>query len=379
MSRVVIKIGSSIITDKKGGLNQRRIQSIAKDVSAACSEGYEIVVVSSGAVAAGMKKLGLKEKPTDIRLKQAAAAAGQSSLMWAYEKGFGYFRKKTAQVLLTREDFSERGRYLNSKNTILTLLSYGIVPVINENDTVATDEIKFGDNDQLAALVSGLIEAERLIILSDVDGLYSSCPDMETQRTVSALRIKKRWDAELIPFVEAITPDIEAMAGGAGSIVGTGGMYSKIIAAKKAVAYGVKVNIINGRKGGLILSLLRGSHCGTEFKEQRQKISSRKGWIAYAIKPKGSIILDEGAADAILRSGKSLLPSGIVRVIGAFDTGDAVYCVDVNGRRIAKGIVNYSSQDIERIMGKKTAAIEKILGYKYSDEVIHRDNLALSG
>ena len=366
MSRIVIKIGSNILTDKKGGLNQKRIHSIAKDVSDVCNSGHEVVVVSSGAVAAGMKKLGLKEKPRDIRLKQAAAAVGQSSLMWAYEKSFGDFGKKVAQVLLTREDFSERVRYLNSKNTLITILSYGIIPIINENDTVATDEIKFGDNGQLAALVSGLIDAERLIILSDVEGLYSSDP-------------RNNPDAKIISFVDKVTPELEAKAGGAGSAVGTGGMYSKMLAAKKAISYGIKVNIISGRKKGIISSLLNGVHHGTEFRPQLKKISSRKGWIAYAIKPKGSLIIDDGAVKAILQAGKSLLPSGIVKVDGVFDTGDAVYCIDLRGDRIAKGIVNYSSQDIERMKGKKTSEIEAILGYKYSDEVIHRDNLVLLG
>lgn len=365
MSRIVIKIGSNILTDKKGGLNQKRIYSIAEDVTNVCNAGYEVVVVSSGAVAAGMKKLGLKEKPKDIKLKQAAAAVGQSSLMWAYEKSFSSFGKKVAQVLLVRDDFSERDRYLNSKNTIITLLSYGIVPIINENDTVATDEIKFGDNDQLAALVAGLIDAERLIILSDVEGLFSSDPN-------------KDHDAKIISFVNEITPELEAMAGGAGSAVGTGGMYSKILASKKALSYGIVVNIINGRKKGLITSLMKGVHHGTEFRPiLKKKLSSRKGWIAYAIKPKGSLFLDSGAVNAIVSSGKSLLPSGIVKVEGRFNVGDAVYCVDPQGNRIAKGIANYSSIDIEKIKGKKTSEIDIVLGYKYSDEVIHRDNLVL--
>lgn len=364
MSRIVIKIGSNILTNKRGGLNQRRIHALAGDVAAICKEGHEVVIVSSGAIAAGMKKLALKEKPKEIRLKQAAAAVGQSSLMWAYEKSFGEFGYKVAQILLTRGIFSYRLTYLNAKNTLMTLLSYGVIPIINENDTVSTDEIKFGDNDQLAALVSGIIDAERLIILSDVDGLYSSDP-------------KKNPDADVIPFVDEITSDLESMAGGAGSAVGTGGMYSKILAAKKAVSYGIKVNIISGRKKGLIISLLKGVHHGTEFKPQTKRISSRKGWIAYAIKPKGSLIIDEGAVSAILKAGKSLLPSGIVKVEGVFDTGDAVYFVDFHDNRIAKGIVNYSSQDIEKIKGRKTSEIETILGYKYSDEVVHRDNLVI--
>jgi glutamate 5-kinase len=365
MSRVVVKIGSNILTEKKGGLNSRRVFAIARDVSEAVDAGHEVVIVSSGAVAAGMKKLGLREKPKEIRLKQAAAAVGQSSLMWAYEKSFGEYGKKVAQVLLTREDLSERKRYLNSKNTLTTLISYGIVPIINENDTVATDEIKFGDNDQLAALVSGLIDAERLIILSDVDGLYTANPSTDKA-------------ARVIPSVEEITPELEAVAGGSGSAVGTGGMFSKVMAAKKAISYGIGVQIVNGRKKGLVPSLLAGNHHGTEFRPQQKRISSRKGWIAYALRPKGYLVIDDGAVNALMRSGKSLLPSGIVRVEGSFDPGDAVFCVDNHGKKIAKGIVNYSSQDILRIKGRKTSEIESLIGFKYSDEVIHRDNLAMA-
>ncbi|MBF0558935.1 MAG: glutamate 5-kinase [Nitrospirae bacterium] len=364
MARIVVKIGSNILTEASGGLNHKRIQAIAGDISDVCDSGHEIVIVSSGAVAAGMKKLGLKERPTEIRLKQAAAAVGQSSLMWDYEKSFEPYLKKVAQVLLTREDFHDRVRYLNSKNTLVTLLSYAVIPVINENDTVATDEIKLGDNDQLAALVSGLIDAERLIILSDVDGLYSSNP-------------AKDHDAKIISYVDSVTSEVEAMAGGTGSAVGTGGMYTKVLAAKKSLSYGITVNIINGRKKGLISSVMAGNEHGTEFRPHEKKISSRKGWIAYAIKTRGSLTIDDGAVNALENSGKSLLPSGILRIDGMFDTGDAVYCVDSEGKRIAKGIVNYSAADIEKIKGKKTAEIERILGYKYSDEIIHRDNLVI--
>ncbi|NTU43820.1 MAG: glutamate 5-kinase, partial [Nitrospirales bacterium] len=348
MARVVVKIGSNILTEKKGGLNSKRVYAITRDVSEAVEAGHEVVIVSSGAVAAGMKKLGLREKPKEIRLKQAAAAVGQSSLMWAYEKSFGEYGKKVAQILLTSEDLSERMRYLNSKNTLITLLSYGIVPIINENDTVATDEIKFGDNDQLAALVSGLIDAERLIILSDVDGLYTANPNEDK-------------GARVIPRVDEITPDLESVAGGAGSAVGTGGMYSKVMAAKKATSYGIGVNIVNGRKKGLIASLLSGNQHGTEFRPQEKRISSRKGWIAYALRPRGYLIIDDGAVGALLSSGKSLLPSGIVRVEGSFDPGDAVFCVDGRGKKVAKGIVNYASQDIQKIKGKKTSEIESLL------------------
>ncbi len=341
-----------------------RIQSIADDISAVRDKGFEVVMVSSGAVAAGMKKLELKEKPRDIILKQAAAAVGQSSLMWAYEKCFGVHHKKVAQILLTRDDFSDRKRYINSRNTLIALLSYGIIPIINENDTVATDEIRFGDNDNLASLVAGLIEAERFVILSDVDGLFTDDP-------------RKNSEAKLIRHVEEVTPELEEKAGSAGTLVGTGGMYSKILAAKKAVDNGITVNIINGRKKGIILSLLSGLHHGTEIKGKKKKPSLRKCWIAHSSRAKGSIQIDEGAVRALVHGGKSLLPSGIVSLSGSFEAGDAVYCVDVNGNRIAKGLTNYSSLEIEKIRGKKTSEIEGILGYRYSDEVIHRDNLVL--
>jgi glutamate 5-kinase len=334
MKRIVVKIGSNILADEAEGLDTKRISSIASDISELQELGHEIVIVSSGAVAAGMRKLGLTRKPKDIQLKQAAAAVGQSSLMWAYEKSFAEHGKKVAQILLTRDDFSDHGRYINSKNTIHTLLSYGIIPVINENDTVATDEIKFGDNDHLASLVAGLINAERLIILSDVEGLFSSDP-------------QKGNKAQLIRSVEEITAELESLAGGAGSVVGTGGMYSKILAAKRAVNNGITVNIISGRKSGLLISLLKGNHHGTEFKARKEKLSSRKGWIVYGSRTKGTLQLDEGAVNALLHGGKSLLPSGILKVSGAFETGDAVHCVDPDGKKIAKGLTNYSSSDIK--------------------------------
>jgi glutamate 5-kinase len=364
MKRLVVKIGSNILADEKEGLNTKRISSIAADIAELKNEGYEVVIVSSGAVAAGMRKLGLKQKPRDIQLKQAAAAVGQSSLMWAYEKSFGDFNVKVAQVLLTQEDFSDRKRYINSKNTLLTLLSYGVVPIVNENDTVATDEIRFGDNDNLAALVSVLTEADRLVILSDVEGLYTEDPRFNP-------------GAELVSCVEEITAEIEKSSGRAGSSVGTGGMYSKVLAAKKAVSHCIPVNIISGKKKGLIKAILNGKQHGTFFRPGPCRLSHRKGWIAYSSRTKGSLVLDDGAVRALTGMGKSLLPSGIISVDGDFDLGDAVNCADLRGRRIAKGIVNYSSSDIRKIMGKKTSEIERILGYKYSDEAIHRDNLVV--
>ncbi|MBI4687042.1 MAG: glutamate 5-kinase [Nitrospirae bacterium] len=364
MKRIVIKIGSNLLASVEQGLNAKRIHTLASDISAVIDKGFEVVIVSSGAVAAGLRKLGLKEKPKDIKLKQAAAAIGQSSLMWAYEKSFGDFGKKAAQVLLTRDDVADRGRFINAKNTLLTLISYGVIPIINENDPVAIDEIKFGDNDFLAALVSGLIEAERLIILSDVEGLYTKDPGREGARLISS--------------VDNITGDIEKIAGGRGSSVSTGGMYSKVLAAKQAVSYGIPVVIMSGKKEGLLMRLLEGENIGTYFKPKQERLTSKKGWIAYGLKSKGIIHIDDGAVKAITMQGKSLLSSGIADIDGRFSIGDAVSCVSKDGKRIAKGLTNYSSEDISRIKGKKTSEIEDILGYKYSDEVIHRDNMVVA-
>jgi len=364
MKRLVVKIGSNILASGKDGLDTKRISSIAADMAELHDSGYDLVLVSSGAIAAGMGKLGLKERPKTIKLKQAAAAVGQSSLMWAYEKSFGEYGKKVAQVLLTRDVFADRKKYINSKNTLLTLLSYHIIPIINENDTVSTDEIRFGDNDFLASLVASLIEAERLIILSDVEGLYTEDP-------------KKNERAELMSVVKEITPELISRAGSVGSVVGTGGMYSKLLAAQRAVNNGIMVHILSGRKRGLLKFHFEGKHQGTVFQPKREKLSSRKGWIAYGSRSKGSIVIDEGAVKALIQGGKSLLPSGILTVEGNFETGDAVYCLDPGGNRIAKGLVNYSSSEIDRIKGKRTTEIEKLLGYKYSDEAIHRDNLVL--
>ncbi len=364
MKRIVIKIGSNILAHDVEGLDIKRIASISREISDVQDKGYDVVVVSSGAIAAGMRKLGLTTKPKDIKHKQAAAAVGQSSLMWAYERSFAKCGKKVAQVLLTRDDFADRKRYINSKNTLLTLLSYRILPIINENDTVSTEEIKFGDNDHLASLVASLVEAERLIILSDVDGLYDTDPKADAR-------------AALIDCVDAITPEIEERAGGSGSVVGTGGMYSKVLAAKRAVTHGITVNIISGKKEGTLTDLMEGKRVGTLFRPKEEKLSSKKGWIAYGSRAKGSIVLDDGAVKALVESGKSLLPSGIVSIEGEFDIGDAVYCVDIRGNRVAKGLTNYSSSEIRKIRGTKTSRIEEILGYKYSDEAIHRDNLVI--
>ncbi|GBE41476.1 glutamate 5-kinase [bacterium BMS3Bbin09] len=363
IKRIVIKIGSNILASAEQGLNTRRLSSLSKEISEVIDAGNEVVIVSSGAVAAGLKKLNLKKIPKDIQLKQAAAAIGQSSLMWAYEQNFARFNKKVAQILLTRNDVENRLRYINAKNTIFTLMSYGVIPLINENDPVAVDEIKFGDNDMLAALTAGLVEADMLIILSDVEGLYSMDP------------INK--GSKIIKHVDKITPDIEKMAGGKSSAVGTGGMYSKLLAAKQANDHGIPVVVMSGKKSSLLPRFIHGKEVGTYFEPKKERLSSKKGWIAYGVRTKGSIRLDEGAVKALTEMGRSLLPSGIAGVEGGFEVGDYIKCLNADGKKIAKGLTNYSSKDLKQIKGKKTSEIEKILGYKYSDEVIHRDNLVI--
>jgi glutamate 5-kinase len=364
MAIYVIKIGSSIITDDSG-LSEQRIETIAQNISVLHERGIDPIIVSSGAVAAGKIKLNIKGRITDIILKQAAAAIGQSSLIWAYERAFNKHGKKSAQVLLTQEIFSDRSRYINAKNTLSTLISYRVIPVINENDTVAVEGLKFGDNDRLAALVSTLMAAQKLIILSDVDGLYTENPQTFPQ------------SARLIHVITEITPQIEQCAGITQSLVGTGGMCSKIQAAKIATDNCIPAYIINGKNSSQIIDILDDKEVGTKFEPQTKRYGARKGWIASGIKSNGSLIIDDGAVNAIISKGTSLLPSGIKKIEGHFVRGDAVYCIDKDGNKIAKGLVNYSSEELIKICGKKTSQIEAVLGFKYSDEVIHRDNLTV--
>ncbi len=358
--RIVIKIGSTVLASREG-INQKMIDSLTKEIS---SINKDVVIVSSGAIAAGMGRLSLKERPKELRLKQAAAAVGQSRLMWAYEKSFEAFGKKVAQVLLTREDLSDRRRYLYAKNTLETLIELDVIPIINENDTVAVDEIRFGDNDTLAVMVTNLLQADLLLILSDVEGLYTSDP--RTDR-----------DAKLIDLVTDITPQIEGIAGKSSTIEGTGGMFSKIQAAKNAAQMGVATAIINGTRPGALRDFFESKEAGTFFTTGKDRLSLRKHWIAYTLKSKGTLTIDEGAKMAILKGGKSLLPSGIISIEGKFGVGDAVSCQDEAGKKIANGIVNYSSEDLNKIKGMKSSEIEAILGYKYDDEVIHRDNMVI--
>jgi glutamate 5-kinase len=363
VKRVVIKVGSSVISDNDG-LDAAMIETIASSVSELRQRGLEVVIVSSGAVAAGKGDLGIVGRPRTIPLKQAAAAIGQSRLMRAYKEAFRAHGLTVAQVLLTRDDLANRRRYLNARNTLMTLLEFGVVPVINENDTVVVDEIRFGDNDNLSAMVTNLVEANLLVILSDVDGLYDSDPKSNPQ-------------AKLLSVVERITEEIEAMAGGAVTQLGTGGMATKIKAAKRASLYGVGTLIVNGRIPDVVQRVFAGEELGTYFLPARDRLAARKHWIAFTKKPRGKLFLDDGARNALMEGGKSLLPSGIQGVEGGFDRGDAVRLCDMHGDEFAKGVINYALPELLRIMGKKSSEIEAVLGYKYGDEVIHRDNLVL--
>jgi glutamate 5-kinase len=363
VKRIVVKIGSGVISDRHG-LDTAALVQLTRDVEVLLERGYEVALVSSGAVAAGKGDLGILGRPRTIPLKQAAAAIGQSRLISLYEDAFRTHGRKVAQVLLTRDDLANRRRYLNARNTLMTLLDYKIIPIINENDTVVVDEIRFGDNDNLSAMVTNLLEANLLVILSDVDGLYDRDP-------------RDNPEARLIHEVTRISPDIEAVAGTSGSDLGTGGMATKIKAAKKASLYGVGTVIINGRTPGLLPRLFDGEELGTYFLPARNRMAAKKHWIAFTKKPRGKLFLDEGAVTALTEKGKSLLPSGIRGVDGGFDRGDAVRLCGLDGKEFAKGVISYSLSELLRIMGKKSSEIEGILGYKYGDEIVHRDNLVL--
>ncbi|AMV71158.1 glutamate 5-kinase [Desulfuromonas carbonis] len=361
--RVVVKVGSGVISGPEG-LDEGMLATLSHDLSELIRRGYEVVLVSSGAVAAGKGALGISGRPATIPLKQAAAAIGQSRMMHAYQGAFGQAGHTVAQVLLTRDDLANRRRYLNARNTLMTLLDFKVVPIINENDTVVVDEIRFGDNDNLSAMVTNLVEANLLVILSDVNGLYDRDPNLHP-------------DAKLIPLVERIGEEIEAAAGDTGTDHGTGGMATKIKAAKRATLYGVGTAIVNGRTPGVLQRLFDGEELGTYFLPARDRMAAKKHWIAFTKKPRGKLLLDDGAKRALVERGKSLLPSGIQGVEGGFDRGDAVRICDLAGEEFAIGVINYALAELLRIMGKKTSEIEGVLGYKYYDEVIHRDNLVL--
>lgn len=364
--RVVIKVGSAVLTNDNG-LDATIIDNIARQVSFLQSTGREVILVSSGAVAAGRKRLGIvKTAHEELKVKQALAATGQGLLMQAYEQAFAERQQAVAQVLLTHGDLSNRGRYLNVRNTILTLFEFGVVPIINENDTVSAEELRFSDNDTLGALMTNMIGADMFIILTDVDCLYTGNPSQDPT-------------AKPIYTIASITRDIEKMAGQATSAVGTGGMMAKIRAAKMVAACGGCSFIGPGKHPDILQALFSGEMVGTFFLPGQGKINRRKHWIAYVLKPQGFLVLDNGARRALVEQGKSLLPSGITEVRGSFPVGAPVHCLDGEGAVIAAGLSNYGSVELERIKGCKTKEIVTILGRNEHDEVIHRDNLVLLG
>jgi len=361
--RIVVKIGSGVLTSENG-LNRSVIGSLTRDICELQKKGMEIILVSSGAIASGLKKIGLSKRPESISEQQAVAAVGQSSLMKAYERSFGRYGRKVAQILITRDDLNHRGRYLNARNTIFTLLKWGITPIINENDTVVVDEIKFGDNDNLSAMVTNMAEAQLLINLTDIEGLFDKDP-------------RKNKKAKLIPVIEKVTRDVKQFADNIPGFLGTGGMASKIRAAQKVALAGVPTIIASGRQRGILRCIFAGLEVGTLFLPEEERMCKRKHWIAFTKSVKGEIVVDRGAENALLKGGKSLLPSGIKAVKGRFGIGDSVMVVNEGGHDLAVGLVNYASGDIIRITGLKSSKIEAELGYKHDDEVIHRDNLAL--
>jgi len=364
VKRVVVKVGSNVLTNNNG-LNVKAIRSISHQIHRLIDRGIEVILVSSGAMASGIKKIGLSKRPDEIPKRQAVAAVGQAGLMMEYEKAFERYGKKVAQILLTSDDLNHRQRYLNARNTIHTLLSWKIVPIINENDTVGVEEIKFGDNDNLSAMITLLMDAQVLVNLTDIDGLYTKDP-------------RAHKDAALIPKVSTINKSIEKVANDIPGALGTGGMLSKIKAAKKVTAAGIPMIIACGEKADILMRLFSGEAHGTVFAPKEKKMASRKCWIAFSSKPKGVLTIDDGAVAAVLKRGKSLLPSGIIRVEGDFQMGAAVQFKGTTGEILGTGLVNYSAGDIREIMGLRSGMIQKRLGYKPFDEVIHRDNLAIT-
>lgn len=364
VKRMVVKIGSNVLTENNG-LNLTAIRSITRQICRLIDAGLEVILVSSGAMASGVKKVGLTKRPDELPQRQAVAAVGQAGLIMEYEKAFSRYHKKAAQILLTSEDLSNRKRYLNARNTLYTLLSWQVVPIINENDTVSVEEIELGDNDNLAAMITLLMDADILINLTDIEGLYNKDP-------------RTYHDAELIPIVAAITKSTEKYATEIPGALGTGGMISKIRAARKVNSAGVPMVIARGDKPNILLKLFSGKAHGTFFVPKKEKLASRKCWIAFSLKPHGALKIDDGAANAILKNGKSLLPSGIVAVEKDFSIGAPVAFKNQKNEILGIGLANYSAADIRKIMGLKSKQIKAVLGHKVYDEVIHRDNLAIT-
>ncbi len=363
IKRVVVKLGSNVIT-AKNSLNLDVINSISSQISQLMDQGVEVILVSSGAMAAGLRKMGMNARPDEIPLRQAISSVGQSGLMNAYEKAFSKYGKKVAQILLTGEDLNNRVRYLNARNCLHTLIDWKVVPIINENDTVMVKEIKLGDNDNLAAMIALLTDADFLFLLTDIDGLYNKDPRIHS-------------DAQLIPKISRYEKKIEEYASHIAGPLGTGGMISKIKAAKKVTSAGIPMIIARGDRPDILQDLFEGKERGTYFAAKNKKLASRKCWIAHTLTPKGSLIIDDGAVRAVKQNGKSLLPIGVVGVEGVFEEGAAVSFKTTHNEIIGTGLVNYRSSDIELIKGLRTSQIEACMGSRHYDEVIHRDNLVL--
>ena len=362
--RAVVKVGSGVLT-ARNGLNLNVIDGLSTNIAELREKGHEVILVSSGAIASGMKKVGFAKRPQSVSQQQAMAAVGQSSLIRAWEEAFARHGYKVAQVLLTRDDLTHRRRYLNARNTIFTLLSWKIIPIVNENDTVVVDEIKFGDNDNLSAMVANLAEAELLINLTNIDGLYDKDP-------------RSHADACLLEIVDKVDRGMIRRASAIPGFLGTGGMASKIAAARKVSMAGIPTVIANGLVPDILKEIFKGKPVGTLFLPGDATLCSKKHWIAFTKSPKGRLVIDGGAEKALVQAGKSLLPSGIKDVIGRFSQGNSVLLVNDAGKTIAVGMVNYHSGDIRRIKGLKSSQIESELGFKHDDEVIHRDNLILA-
>jgi len=362
--RIVVKVGSSLVTADGRGLDHAAIDGWTRQIAALKAQGKEVVLVSSGAIAEGIKRLGWKRRPSAVHDLQAAAAVGQMGLIQVYESSFSQYAMHTAQILLTHDDMSDRKRYLNAKTTLRTLLALGVIPIINENDTVVTEEIKVGDNDTLGSLVANLIEADVLIILTDQSGLYTADP-------------RKNPAATLVQHARAGDPALEAMAGGIGSQIGRGGMLTKVLAAKRAARGGVSTIIASGREQDVLLRLCDGELVGTHLEAEPISLGARKQWLADHVQVRGTITIDDGASRVLARDGKSLLPIGVTACKGDFDRGEVVACVTGDGREVARGLINYSSAETLRILRKPSSEIQAILGYVDEPELIHRDNLVL--
>ena len=362
--RIVVKIGSSLLTNEGAGLDRDAIADWSRQIAALHARGIEVIVVSSGAIAEGMKRLGWKRRPHAVNELQAAAAVGQMGLVQMWESCFAEAGRHTAQVLLTHEDLGDRRRYLNARTTLKTLVELGVVPIINENDTVVVDEIRFGDNDTLGALVTNLIEADAFVILTDQKGLFSADP-------------RKDPNARLVERGNAGDPALEAMAGGAGSALGRGGMLTKVLAARRAARSGAHTAIAWGREREVLGRLFGGEAIGTLLVAATAPLTARKQWMADHLKPAGRIMLDDGAVKALVKDGKSLLAIGATAVEGHFERGEVVSVVAADGREIARGLVNYGATETSRILRKPTSEIEAVLGYVAEAELIHRDNLVV--